>query len=76
VETTEGIFGRKVRITHERWEHLSTGHPEMAEQFSRIEQTLLNPDEIVESRTDSQVELYYRRLIERPVGDKYPCVVL
>jgi hypothetical protein len=37
---------------------------------------LSNPDIIVRSRTDSEVELFYRRYIITPVTEKYLCVVV
>jgi hypothetical protein len=48
----------------------------MRDQFFRIEETLSMPDEIIESKTDNSVELYYRRFIQTSVGDKYLCVVV
>ncbi len=42
-------------------------HPEMTGQISSIEVTLSNPDAIVKSRTDPEVDLYYRFFGVTPV---------
>jgi len=51
-------------------------HPEMLGQIDRIEHTLLKPDTIVRSRTDPQVELFYRLYKGTPVTEKCLCVVI
>ena len=48
----------------------------MSGQISRIQETLLNPDIIVRSRTDPDVELFYRHYDTTPVTEKYLCVVV
>jgi len=48
----------------------------MSGQIDKIEETLLNPDIIVRSRTDSEVELFYRYYDTTPVTEKYLCVVV
>ena len=70
------IHNRQIRLTNERWEHIEVDHPEMSGQIDRIQETLLNPDVIVRSRTDSEVELFYRHYDTTPVTDKYLCVVV
>lgn len=42
----------------------------------KIQDTLLKPDMIVKSRTDSEVELFYRHYVTTPVSEKYLCVVV
>jgi len=68
--------GRSIRLTQHRLEHMELDHPEMLGQIDRIEHTLLKPDTIVRSRTDPQVELFYRLYKGTPVTEKYLCVVL
>lgn len=70
------IQNREIRLTSERQEHLETDHPEMAGQTVKIEDTLMNPDIIVKSRTDPDVELFYRHYDTTPVTEKYLCVVV
>jgi hypothetical protein len=48
----------------------------MFRQIDKIQDTLLNPDIIVKSRTDSEVELFYRHYVTTPVSEKYLCVAV
>ncbi len=70
------IHGRRIRLTSERQEHIETDHPEMSVQIDNIENTLLNPDIIVKSGADQQVELFYRYYDATPVAEKYLCVIV
>ncbi len=70
------IHGRQIRLTPERQEHIETDHPEMSGQIAKIQNTLKNPDVIVRSRTDPEVELFYRHYDKTPVTEKYLCVVV
>lgn len=67
--------GREIRLTQERQEHSEAEHPEMRGQAHRIRDTLLNPEAVIRSSTDS-VELFYRHYDATPVGDKLLCVVV
>lgn len=67
---------RYIRLTEERQEHIETDHPEMQGQIDKIRETLIDPDIIVRSRTDSNVELFYRYYNITPVTEKYLCVVV
>jgi hypothetical protein len=70
------VYGRSIRLTGERRLHLQTEHPEMASQFPRIAETLATPDKIIRSRTDADVELFYKLYQNTPVMTKFPCVVV
>ena len=70
------IHNRRIRLTHERQEHIETDHPEMSGQIDKVQDTLLNPDMIVRSRTDPEVESFYRHYDITPVTEKYLCVVV
>ena len=48
----------------------------MSGQICKIQETLMKPDVIVKSRTDPDVELYYRHYDTTPVTEKYLCVVV
>ena len=48
----------------------------MSEQIDNINNTLLNPDIIVRSKTDKNVELFYRHYDTTPVTEKYLCVLV
>ncbi len=54
------IHNRQLRLTIERQQHIENDHPEMSGQIGKIQETLISPDVIVKSRTDSDVELFYR----------------
>ncbi len=70
------LLQREIRLTYERYEHLVTDHPEMVGQIERVGETLLNPDQIVRSRTDEQVELFYKHYKITPVTEKFLCAVV
>lgn len=67
--------GRRVRLTDERLAHI-LDHPEMVGLELKIEETLARPECVVESLSDSEVQLYYRFYVGTRVGDKYLCVVV
>jgi hypothetical protein len=70
------IHNRWIRLTDERQVHIETDHPEMTGQIDKIQETVSNPDIIVRSRTDPNVELFYRHYDITPVTEKYLCVVI
>ncbi|MDX2130134.1 MAG: PBECR2 nuclease fold domain-containing protein [Chloroherpetonaceae bacterium] len=65
-----------IRLSKERWNHIETNHPELQESFALIEETLVNPDSITLSKSDSEIELYYKWYKQTEVGSKYLCVVV
>ena len=70
------IYQRRIRLTIERQQHIVEDHPEMRNQLQEIEKTLLEPDIVVRSRTDPEVELFHRYYPSSPVSEKYMCVVV
>ncbi len=70
------VHGQSIRHTDERNTHLHTAHPEMSDQLPRIVATLAYPDQIVRSRTDSTVELFYKHYPSTPVTSKFLCTVV
>ncbi|MCM8762063.1 MAG: hypothetical protein NC905_03510 [Candidatus Omnitrophica bacterium] len=70
------LFGREIRLTDEREKHIEEDHPEMVEQIGKIQETLSAPEIIIQSKTDIEVELFYRYYKFTPVGEKYLCVVV
>jgi hypothetical protein len=70
------INNRQIRLTEERQEHIEADHPEMLAQIGKMQDTLLYPDIIVRSRTDPDVELFYRYYRITPVTEKFLCVVV
>jgi hypothetical protein len=67
--------GRTIRLTRERLEHILL-HPEMAESEAEIAESLRQPERVVQSLSDPEAWLYYRRYPTTRVGDKYLCVVV
>ena len=65
--------GLAIRLTDERLAHILE-HPEMAGMEDAIEETLVSPESVVQSGTDSQ--LYYRFYDSTLVGGKHLCVVV
>ena len=65
---------RSVRLTPERLAHILE-RPEMANMETAIQETLVNPQVVRKSRTDSTVYLYYRFWEATLVGNKWLCVV-
>ncbi|MDO8727184.1 MAG: hypothetical protein Q7J35_14035 [Candidatus Methanoperedens sp.] len=70
------IHNRQIRLSSERKDHIESDHPEMSGQIDKIQNTLANPDVIVKSRTDPDVELFYQHYDTTPVNEKYLCVVV
>ena len=55
---------------------LESAHPEMRGQSGRIKDTLRQREQIVRSKCDAHVELFYRLYLSTPVTTKYLCVVV
>lgn len=68
--------GDYVRLTEERFNHIENDHPEMNGQIEKISETLVNPEQVEVSKSDSSVELYYKFYSKTPVTSKYMCVVV
>lgn len=67
--------GRAIRLTDERLQHILE-HPEMRGMEERIEETVRNPQRVVESLSDPDARLYYRHYLGSRIGDKHLCVVV
>ena len=67
--------GRRIRLTEERLAHILE-HPEMKDAEPLIEQTLANPEQVMESLSDTQARLYYRLYVGTRIGNKHLCVVV
>jgi hypothetical protein len=72
----EDVYGRGIRLTSERQLHIENDHPEMGSQIDKIKETLSQPERIIRSKTDPEVELFYRHYDETPITEKYLCVVV
>ena len=67
--------GQEVRLTAERQRHILE-RSEMAGLNSAIEQTVREPQLVIQSRTDAAAGLHYRFCTRTLVGDKWLCVVV
>jgi len=56
--------------------HLASAHPEMAGQEELIALTLSDPDRVVRSEVDPEVDLYHRMYSHPVVGEKYLLAVV
>ena len=53
-------FGRNIKLTDERLQHIKTDHPELQKPVDKIEETLMFPSTVIKSDDDPYVWLYYR----------------
>jgi hypothetical protein len=74
-KTLTDYRGQPVRLTAERQTHI-LAHPEIAGLDSVIEQTVRDPQLVIQSRTDAAAGLHYRFCSGTLVGDKWLCVVV
>ena len=51
--------GRKIYLTNEQWRHILK-HPNMANSFEKIIDTLTNPTKIIISKEDPKIYFYFR----------------
>jgi len=75
MELLQDCFGKNVRLTAERLEHIRE-HSEMVGLESEISKVLASPELVLESRTDSAVKLFYDFYAQTIVGGKWLCVVV
>jgi hypothetical protein len=75
MEWLQDCFGKTVRLTAERLEHIRE-HPEMVGLESEISKVLASPEFVSESQTDSAVKLFYDFHAQTIVGGKWLCVVV
>lgn len=67
--------GREIRLTAERRDHILE-HPEMAEQFERIQETIKSPETIIATTADDTVHVYHRYYETTPVTSKFLLVAV
>ena len=75
MKTLTDCFGRKVRLTDERLNHILE-HAEMQGMAAEVEQVLRQPQLVRRSRTDKAVRLFYEFYAQTIVGGKWLCVVV
>jgi len=67
--------GKIVRLTDERVRHFA-GRIRRAGMFDFLDETVEEPDFIIQSSTDQSALINYRRYPDSKIGDKYLCVVV
>lgn len=75
VNLLQDYQGVTVRLTAERLAHI-LDHPEMSGFEPFISETIGDPEIVIQSRSDDQARLYYRRYTDTSVGEKLLCVVV
>jgi hypothetical protein len=60
-----------IRLSDERWQHITTGHPEIADYYYEILETIENPDVIYEGTNEAKIAI--KRFKER--FDKFVVVI-
>ena len=58
-----------IRLPHERWMHITEGHPEMAGFYYEVLSAIDEPDKIVQGALDEQIA------IKKLESGKYICVI-
>ena len=76
MEILRDYQNRSIRFTEERKKHIEQDHPEMENQYDKIKDALINPSMVVKSKTDNDVELFYKKYSKTPVTEKYLCVIV
>ena len=69
------VWGNSVSLTEERRAHFLE-HPEMQGQEDKLDETLFEPDVVIQSQSDDTVRLFHRFYRRLAVGDKYLSVVV
>lgn len=49
--------GVPIRLTSERWQHITTGHPEIADYYYEILETIETPEIIYEGNNDAKIAI-------------------
>jgi len=71
--------GRKIRLTKERWTHISSPispHAYMTNYSEEIKETLMKPDKIVQSTSNENKTNYYKYYKNRKSNSKFLKVIV
>ncbi len=63
--------GVPIRLTSERWQHITTGHPEISDYYYEILETIESPEIIYEGNNDARIAV--KKMKER--NDKFVVVI-
>jgi len=64
-------FGKKIRLTKGKYDHVCKRHPEVTGEISKMRKTLASPQTVRKSLYDEKVWLFYRFFKSTPVTEKY-----
>jgi len=67
--------GKKIRLTKQQWEHITTTHGEMANYLEKIKETIKNPIKMTEHGVGN-LKKYYNHLKHRNHPDKYLRIIV
>ena len=55
MDIATSINGIPIRLTSERWQHITMGHPEIADSYYHLLETVENPDIIFEGNNEANI---------------------
>ena len=67
---------RKIYLSKERWTHINQHHPEMADYFEEIKETIKNPLKVTTYNYDENTRYYYKYFKDRSSQAKYLLVIV
>ena len=65
--------GRKIRLTDERWSHITESHNYMAGNKDIVLETLEEPDIIINDEEDALIAI--KHYLKTSIGEKYVAVI-
>ena len=69
------MLGRKIKLSNERWRHITTVHPEIERYRKEVEETVSDPELVKQSLYSNEVTLYYK-CYPNILGGKHIAVVV
>ena len=57
VKTTKSVFGKHIRLTEERWQHITERHPEINGRLEEALKTVSDPDIVTRGWEDEVVAI-------------------
>lgn len=68
-------FGDDIELTDERWQHITTRHPELAGHLDDMQATIREPNVVYRNQTDpTQYDFY--KLVDTQFGQMYLLAVV
>ena len=68
--------GTRVRLTDERLDHILENHEDMENRIFAIREAVESPDAVIQSNSNSNALLYYRKYTDIQGNYIYVCVVV